>query len=189
MKETLKMMKSILTGKEEQKNELELINEYKENLSPNILAYFYKINFGLLINISNKYPKLTNEDKASFCLQELDNCLQRFDENQGISFRNYFIQFYKYRLNNEQKRLQFNSRDIMHNYKQLDEIIDIGKDDNIEDYNLILNEYKLNLEEKKQCKLMLAGYTIKEIHKLFNISTNHLYYNNSKIKQKILNLI
>lgn len=189
MRETLKMMKAILNGKEGTKDKVQLIDEYKDNLSPNILAYFFVHNFGLITKISNKYPKLDENDKASFCLQELDNCLQRFDETQNVAFENYFAIFYKYRLSNEQKALELDKRKSMNCYVDFDELINIGQCDYIQDYNLILDDYGLTLQEKKQCKLMLSGYTIKEISKLFNVSVEHLYYMNSKIKQKILNLI
>ena len=72
MYQTLKMMKSILNGKECKVDEKELIMEYQEKLSPNILAYFYCNNFGLILQISKSYSLLSGEDIASFCLQELD---------------------------------------------------------------------------------------------------------------------
>ena len=74
----------------------------------------------------------------------------------------------------------------MNNYEQLDSLIDIGNYDYINDYDLILNEYSLTNNEKRQCKLLLAGYTIKEIAKLFKISSSAISQKNSKIKQKIL---
>ena len=66
MEETLKMMKSILTGKEGKTNEKELIKEYQEKLSPNILAYFYTDNIGMLQRTNVMYPILSSEDKVSF---------------------------------------------------------------------------------------------------------------------------
>lgn len=187
MDETLKMMQSILVGKEDVKVEKELIQEYKEKLSPNILAYFFVHNFGLIHKTSEKYSILCTEDKASFCLQELDNCLQSYSFNSEASFITYFIRCYKNRLYKETKSLNCVKRKTLNNYEQLDSLIDIGNYDYINDYDLILNEYSLTNDEKKQCKLLLAGYTVKEIAKLFKISSSAISQKNSKIKQKILN--
>ena len=88
MNETLKMMKSILIGKEDTKDEIELINEYKENLSPNILAFMYVSNFGIIKSIADIWVKLDDADKASFCLQELDKALRTYKLDSNIKFIN-----------------------------------------------------------------------------------------------------
>ena len=98
MYETLKMMESIITGKEEKVDEIEIIREYQEKQSPNILAYFYIKNFGLITKASKTYSKLNYNDKASFCLQELDKCLQTYQLDVSIKFSTYFIKCYKRRL-------------------------------------------------------------------------------------------
>lgn len=188
MEETLKMMKSILSGKEKKTNENELIKQYQEGLYPNILAYFYVNNFGLIYKTSKLYPKLDDEDKASFCLQELDKCLQNYKFEKEVSFITYFIKCYKYRLNNMIIAMNSNKRKIMSNYVDIDELQAISTENCIEDFDIICNEYELTIQEKQHCRLRLAGYTLKEISKLLRISSSAVCQRNSKIKKKILKL-
>ena len=80
MQETLKMMKQIIIGNEKERSLQDLLTEYKINKSPNILAYFYVNNFGLILKVCNKYKNIVDEDKASYALQELDKCMLTYDE-------------------------------------------------------------------------------------------------------------
>lgn len=188
MEETLKMMKRILNGKENKLDENELIREYQEGLYPNILAYFYVNNFGLIYKTSKLYSKLDDEDKASFCLQELDKCLQSYKSDIGVTFATYFVTCYKYRLNNAVTALNSNKRKIIHNCINIDDLQAISTENCIEDFDIICNEYELTIQEKQHCRLRLAGYTLKEISKLLRISSSAVCQRNSKIKKKILNL-
>ena len=189
MYETLRMMKSILNGKEEKISEKELIKEYQENLSPNILAYFYVSNFGLILQISKKYPLLLNEDKASFCLQELDLSLK--DYNFQNKFMTYFAKRFKNKLYKESQYYLTNKRKAIVNAMEFDNNINNKSfyDLSIEDFDLICSQYKLSELEKKHSKLKLMGYSIKEIAKICNLPKRNIYYTNEKIKNKILKLI
>ena len=189
MEQTLKMMESILIGKEKNIDEKELIKEYKNKLSPNILAYFYSDNYKIICRANNLYPIISDEDKASFCLQELDNCLQKFDLNVNHKFITYFIKCYKNRLRMETERLLVLKRKVILYSEDLKE--DNLYVDNIEIENLdyILDNYNLNEMERNQCKLLNAGYKIKEIANIFNQSTVITYVRNNKIKEKISNTV
>lgn len=186
MQETLKMMKSILNGKENQKNEKELIKEYQESLSPNILAYFYISNYGMISRLSNLYPTLDNEDKASFCLQILDISLQKFDSEKDTKFTTYFYKCFNNKLYLEYTKSKYKKRNAK--LENIDNL-QIAVYDDTNNIDNILNEYSLTDIEKKQCKLFNFGYTAKEIAKLFKISQSAVSQRNSKIKSKILNSI
>lgn len=188
MEETLKMMKSILLGKEGKASENELINEYQQKLSPNILAYFYVNNFGLIINISNNYKIIIDEDKASFCLQELDKCLQNYDLSNDTKFITYFITCYKRRLYAEVQMLNHKIRKANMFCEDINELEISKSTDLITDDDYILSSYNLTNEEIKQCKLLNMGYTIKEIASILKLAPITIYKRNDKIKQKILNL-
>lgn len=185
MEETLKMMKSILTGKEGKVDEKELIKEYQEKLSPNILAYFYSNNFGLIYNLSKKYSNLLDEDKASFCLQELDKCLQNFSLDRNIKFITYFLTCYTYRLNN----LYYTKNYTYDKFNTVElEKVNCSYDiDTFTDENGILNQYNLTQREKLQCKLLNIGYSFKEISTILKVSESAVSQKNAIIKQKILN--
>ena len=186
MRETLNMMKSIIIGKEKSIPERKLIEEYKDNLSPNILAYFYVCNFGLIYKISNNYPIIADEDKASFCLQEIDKCLQTYDLNSDTKFITYFMKCYKRRLFSEAQMLNHKVRKAN---LFCEDINDVNISDNISlitDEDFILNNYDLTSDEIKQCKLLNSGYTIKEIAKILKLAPITIYKRNCRIKEKIL---
>lgn len=192
MYETLKMMRQIVTGKEGNKSEIELIKEYKETLNPSILAYFYTNNFGLILETSNLYKYIETEDKASFCLQELDKALITYKLKNNNLFMTYFIQCYKNRLRMETQQIMTDKRKVIlytEDYKgSTNEIINKANNE-IENIDMILDEYNLTNTEKKQCLLLNAGFKIKEIASMLNLSVSTIYSRNIKIKEKILNLI
>lgn len=189
MENTLRLMKSILNGKERNTNESELIKEYQESLSPNILAYFYVNNFGLITRISRLYPILTHEDIASFCLQELDKCIQNYDSNLNIKFTTYFSRCFKNKLRMEAEALQTQKRKSILNYTNIDNttIEPYSQDIELSNIDFILDDYNLSLLEKLQCKLLHYGYSFKEIAGIFKQATITIYKRNEKIKKKILN--
>lgn len=188
MEETLRMLKTILNGKEKNLSEGELIKQYKEGLYPNVLAYFYCSNFGVILQTSKKYPIITEDDRASFCLQILDECLQNYDFSYDTKFITYFLKCYKNCLRTLYCEYTTNKRKILSDYEQIDELnISYCEDIHINDTNTLLNEYNLTDTEKQQCKLLNMGYTIKEIARKLNLSQIAIYKRNSIIKQKILN--
>ena len=187
MEETYKMLREILIGKEETINEKILIKQYQDELCPNILAYFYCDNYGLIYNVSEFYPYISSEDKASFCLQELDKCLQKFNR-KDIKFSTYFIKCYRNRLNTETKLVLAQKRkSILFTEELLDEKLCKVSNVEIENLDIILDSYKLDDKEKQQCKLINDGYTLRDISKILNKSESFIWKTNSIIKQKILN--
>lgn len=187
MYKTLTMMKSILNGKEKEENEIELIKKYKQGLYPNILAYFYINNFGLISNISQLYPIINNEDKASFCLQELDNCLQNYDETKQIKFITYFYTCLKNRFLMETNQLLTYKRKALIDYELIDNL-EIESEIDIDNIDYLLDNYNLSENEKKQCKYINAGYTLKEIANKLKLKPITIYIRQNKIKQKILKM-
>lgn len=189
MYETLKMMNQILLGNEGKKSVNDLIDEYKEYKSPNILAYFYSSNFGLINNISRLYPKLNSSDKASFCLQELDNCLLNYDYNRDAKFTTYFSKCLKNRLQTEVGLLYTHKRKIIFSLNDIDDckenLINFF-DDSAFSYSEFKNTYNLTEFEFEQCKLLNVGYSLREISSILNKSLIYIYITHSKIKEKIL---
>lgn len=153
MNETLKMMKSILLGYEKELTFEELLNEYRQNLNPNFLAFMYVANYGVIYQTSRNYSMLSEDDKSSFCLQELDKALRTFDTSKDVKFITYFLCCYKNRLRTEIERLHSHSN--YSNY-MIDNIDDYA---NILQYNdkydiLDLNRYNLTESQLTQCRLI-----------------------------------
>ena len=186
MKETLEMMKGLITGKEKGTDEKELISLYQLYKLPNILAYFFVNNIGIIRRTNALYPLLTDEDKASFCLVEIDKCLLNFDYNRDIKFITYFIKCYKNTLRMETELLLAQKRKvILYSEQECAEEVLYIDDIEIDNVDEILNNYNLTVYEKKQCKLLNEGYTVKEIAQMLKLSTITIYNRNKQIREKI----
>jgi hypothetical protein len=195
MRETLKMMKGIITGKEKETEEIDLIKEYQTSLSSNILAYFFINNFGMIDSISQLYSKIDEQDRASFCLQELDKCLKSYNLKSNNKFTTYFYSCYKNRLRMEFEQINKHKRKIQYFYleeydvKKCEEysyIDDIELEEEIED---TLDDWNLNDKEKKLCKLLNSGYKTKEIAKIFKLKPASIYKKTRLVQEKILKLV
>lgn len=186
MKETLKMMKSIITGKEKELTQEQLIKEYQEKKSPNILAYMFVNNFGIISNICDLYAELDEQDRASFCLQELDKCLQQF----AFISKSKFITFYANCLKNElATQITHINRAKRKSYLYCEQLNE-EKMDNLTTYNLhSIEDYGFTENEKMQFNLLLDGYTVKEIMNKLDKSIRKVYHTNKMIKEKILNFL
>ena len=183
MKETLKMMRSIIIGYEKNKTINELLREYKDNESPNILAYLYVTNFGIIQKYADKYKMIDTQDIASYSLQELDKAIKQYDFNSNCKFITFFVTYLKNRLRSEQELLMKHVRFANYFHEDLDSLHNITS--NFEFDLFDLNNYNLNLTERRQCKMLLDGYTSVEIANIFNITKQAVYKRNNQIAKKL----
>lgn len=183
------MMKGIITGKEKKLTQEELIKEYQQKLSSNILAFIFVSNYYYISQISNKWNQLDSEDKASFCLQELDKALRNFNFSKNVKFSTYFLKCFDNRLYTQTRLLNTNNRKCNYKTEEFTEALNLYTKDAYFDNLDILETDKLSKIQKQQCKLLNAGYSIKEIAKYFGISTISIYKRNIKIKKILINLV
>ncbi len=188
MNETLAMMKSILLGYENDITFEQLLNEYRRHLNPNYLAYLYISNYGVIYQTSRNYSMLNEDDKASFCLQELDKCLHTFDTTKEVKFITYFLVCYKNRLRTESEKLSLNINKANYVTSNLEDYKDILQYDDVYDV-LDLGNYNLSNSQLLQCRLIEQGYSFKEIAKLLNVSIQYIYQQNKNISKKIKSLL
>jgi len=186
MKDTLEMMKNLVQGYEKEKTICELLLEYKEHQAPNVLAFLFVKNYGLIVNTGAKYTLLDDADVASFSLQELDKCILVYDETQHAQFSTFFCACLRNRLRHEQQLLACDLKFANYN------VVDISECNNLYDDSLELetfdfDSYGFTYNEKNLCKLLLDGYSVNEISKIFNLSPQAIYYRNKIIGKKILN--
>lgn len=188
MEETLKMMKLVLVGYEHNTSIKELLSDYKITYKPNILAYLFIKNYGIIYDISKKYTMLTDEDKASFCLQELDSCILNYSFDKGCEFITYFYSCFKNRLRTETEQLLTHIRYANYTCTDLDSCMNLYEfDNNLELYDYINNN--LTAREKEHCKLLYMGYTNKELAQINKVSVQYIYNINKKIGKKLLNVV
>lgn len=99
MLETLKMMSKMVTKELKATSDFELIKEYQLTFNPAILATLFKRHFGQINIICDHFSYFTSEDKASICLEKLDQCMINFN------FKNKFLTYFHTCLYNELRSL------------------------------------------------------------------------------------
>ena len=188
MNETLKMMKQFILGYERSMTVEELVNLYKQNESPNILAYLFVDNFGMISQISNQFTMLNDEDKSSYILQELYNAIYSYQATKNTSFITYFYACLKNRLRSENQNqfhgvryANFITEDLSDYCNEI--VGQIGVD------FLDLDSCNLTNKEMTQVNMILDGYTNKEIAKVFNVSPSYVTRMNRNLQKKLANLV
>jgi len=184
MKETLKMMRSIIIGYEKDKTINELLQEYKDNESPNILAYLYVNNFGVIQKFADKYKMIDTQDVASYSLQELDKAIKQYDFNSDCKFITFFVTYLKNRLRSEQELLMKHVRFANYFHEDLDSLHNMASDFEFDLFDL--DNYKLSQDEKQQCKMLIDGYSVSEIAKTFKLTKVSIYNRNKRIGEKLM---
>ena len=185
MRDTLEMMKLVVIGYEKTLSKIELIREYKKSQAPNILAYMFVDNYGILSNISINYKMLSKQDIASYCLQELDKAMFQFDENRQCSFITFFCQCFKNRLRCEQELLMTDIRYANYCVENIDEHLMLEDPSSLlEDFDF--TDCSLSKIERRHCRLLLSGYSVKEISEKLNVTVQSIYNRNKKIGKKLL---
>lgn len=178
------MLQTILLGYEENILFEELIQEYKKTLKPNLLAYVFVKYYKTICNVAECYKLLHREDRASFCLQELDSCMLNYSFDKNCSFITFFVACYKNRLRTEQEQLYTNLRYanyITDDFQKYENILV-----KIDDYDFLdLNKYNLTAKEKKHCELLTLGYSNKEIAKILNVSIQYVSQLTANIRKKL----
>ena len=187
MEETLKMMRRIIVGYEKDMSTIQIINKYKHEQLPNLLAYLFVQNYGIIMNISRSYDLIDTQDVASLALQELDKSILIYDETKNCSFITFFVACFKNRLRYERQLLLSDIRKANFYSDSIHEI-----EEKIEDTTeyfecFDINNYNLSENEKKQCKLLLHGFSSKEISEMLKLSKQSICYRNKIIRKKLLN--
>ena len=188
MQGTYEMLKQVLRGDEDKYDDLTLLKEYKDKLSPNILAHFYCKNYKMICGLCKLYPLITEDDKSSICLQVLDKCLQTYDETKSVKIMTYFMKCLRNELIEHQHHKlgvdRFNTITIyVEEYPEIDSGEDLLDSCIGDDFILY---YGLSEKEVLLCRLINDGYTIKDISKRVGLTTRAVYKNISKIKEKFL---
>lgn len=189
MEETLKMMKQFIVGYERKLSIEELLKEYQENMSPNILAYLFISNYGVIYNVSKNYLLLTGDDKASLCLQQLDKCIYKYNSNMKCSFITYFLVCYKNLLRTETEQLFSHKRYANYITDDISDYQEMLSTDSDNINILDLDNYNLTQSQMQHCKLIVNGYSNKEISKILKVSVQYIYKLNEILGKKLSDLV
>jgi RNA polymerase sigma factor (sigma-70 family) len=184
MQETLKNLRLLITEDSVKLSLEELSKEYKKEQDPTYLATAFEKVFKCIIQISQNFYGLTEDDLASFSLEKLDYCLQTFDESKS-KFITYFYNILKNKFREETQYLSMQKRKLNYESTSYDLIIENGYDapfyDNEADY---VDLEILEKQEKMYCELLLRDYTNQEISNILGVSVMTLCNMRKRLRGK-----
>lgn len=188
---TLKTLSTLIINETLEMTLEEIAVAYREDLNPSLLAAAFAKTYKLIINISNHYYGLTQEDIASFSLEKLDYCLQTYDEDKA-AFSTYFYANLKNKFREETQYLNTQKRKVIFYSQSYDEMVENGFDlespEPIKETIDNLESYGLTEKEMTYCDLILEDFTNAEISKQLGVSVMTLSNMRKKLREKLMPL-
>lgn len=188
MIKTLKTLSTLITNETLEMTLEEIAVAYREDLNPSLLATAFAKTYNLIINISNNYYGLNQDDIASFSLEKLDFCLQTYDGGKA-AFSTYYYTNLRNKFREETQYLNTQKRKVIFHCQSYDEMVENGFDlespkqmrDTIDN----LASYGLTEREMAYCDLILKDFTNAEISKLMGVSVMTLSNMRKKLREKL----
>lgn len=195
MENTLKLFTTLTTPEFESMDLEHLAVAYTKDLNPSVLATAFCKLYKLIISTSSSYFGMTDEDIASFSIEELDKCLQVYDPSKG-AFSTIYTIYLKNRFRMETQQLNTYKRKAnLYNdsYEGMLEVVGIDIEakpyvDDEAEILQVLDDFKslhLTKRELEYCKLVMQGFKNKEIAEQFNVSVMTLSNLRKRIRQKV----
>lgn len=207
--EQLKDIAMLHTG-EEDANKLALM--YQEEEDAVILSYVFCKHFGLTYTECDKYFGITEEDKASFALEELHKAMHHYRENGGASVITLYSRFLNNRLRTETQALNYDKRKGNVNAESFEGTLEEDDKGNksstgysnqlgyeeagFDEAELLLSlasKEELTENEYRYCKIIIRDVNDtknirdSDIAKRLNISSAAVHYIKKSLQKKIAN--
>ncbi len=188
MIKTLKTLSTLITNETLEMTLEEIAVAYREDLNPSLLAAAFAKTYKLIINISNHYYGLNQDDIASFSLEKLDFCLQTYNGGKA-AFSTYFYTNLMNKFREETQYLNTQKRKIMFYCQSYDEMVENGFDlespEQMGDTIDNLASYGLTEREMAYCDLILKDFTNAEISQQLGVSVMTLSNMRKKLRKKL----
>ena len=188
---TLKTLSTLIINETLEMTLEEIAVAYREDLNPSLLAAAFAKTYKLIINISNHYYGLTQDDIASFSLEKLDFCLQTYNDDKA-AFSTYFSTNLMNKFREETQYLNTQKRKVMFYSESYDVMVENGFDlespEQVRETIDNLASYGLTGKEMAYCDLILKDFTNAEISKLLGVSVMTLSNMRKKLKEKLMPL-
>lgn len=188
---TLKTLSTLIINETLEMTLEEIAVAYREDLNPSLLAAAFAKTYKLIINISNHYYGLTQEDIASFSLEKLDFCLQTYYDDKA-AFSTYFYINLRNKFREETQYLNTHKRKAIFYSDSYDMMVENGFDlespEPIKEMIDNLESYGLTEKEMTYCDLILEDFTNAEISKQLGVSVMTLSNMRKKLREKLMPL-
>lgn len=198
MNQTYSNLKTLANLHEGEKCLSILTTEYQNTGDPIIFSFVFCEYFGYIKRISDNYFYLTESDKASFALEELDKSMRNFDKSKGVKIQTLFSKYYKNRLRAETEMLNYQKRSLNNTADSYDAIMDdIGNEqtdhtsqnefEKIEFLDYIRNAELTELEVK-YCEIIIEDgdkVSSTDIAERLGISCSMITYIKKSLQNKV----
>lgn len=174
----------------------EAVDLYRDYGDVYSIAIIYVNQYGHLKNITDKFPRLTSEDKSSFILEEIVQALNNYDETKGAKIQTV-VSTYVYRrcyaenkMREHQKRMLDYDTTLNSSYESYVEAnIDKGMNDFYHcEFTNYLESLDLTENELKYCKIVSSGeHSIKDsdVARMMGVTPAAINYIRKKLSSKI----
>lgn len=188
MYKTLQTLRPLITSEFENLTLEQLAVTYQETLNPSILACVFEKTYRLFIRISEKFYGLTQEDIASFALQQLDFSLKSFD-NKHTNFLAYCTTVFRNKLREETIALSQHKRCANNNCDDLTVLPQTACEEDKQlstvEFILTLDTLGLTERERTYCDYLMQGFKSSTIANLMNISPARLSQFRNQLRKKL----
>ena len=187
MKATLKMLNQLVEEEILEMTLEQISSKYQESKDPRYLATSFNKIYILAINISKNYYGLDNQEISSITVEKLDYCLLNY--KKGVAkFSTYFTTILKNALREKTQSLNAHKRKVIFCSGSYEAIIENGFDikaDEIENIVEVIESWQLKEAEENYCKLLVRGYSNKEIAEKLQVSIMSLCHWRKNMRDKI----
>jgi hypothetical protein len=167
--------------------------QYQQTKDPILFSFAFIKLFPVMIRQVERYYCLTNDEKVSYCLEELNKSLLDFKEDKGAKLMTLFVTYLKRRLRTEAKSLQLDKRRADMNTESFD--VAFNRTSYIEsaydalEYLESLNQMELTENELRYCEIVInsSGKVLDaDIAKLIGISSAGVHFIKKSLAKKLL---
>jgi|GEM_PF-2589624 DNA-binding CsgD family transcriptional regulator len=193
MQQTYQNMKKLTVSENFSSNLISsLAAEYQETEDPVIFAKVFCDLYPYTLTQVNKYFNLTDEDKASFVLEELHKAMLVYDETKGAKIQTLFSTYLNRRLYAETMMLNHQKRKANYNTGDFEdvEIYQSSETDftKIEFMETLKKVDSLTDTELKYCEIVMSEHqevTDSEVARALDVSPSAIFQLKKRLKTKL----
>lgn len=192
----LKTLANLYIGSD---NLSEVAEDYQQDKSPVKLAYVVCRLEHYLKTQTNKYWGLTEEDKESFMLEEVDRAMLHYNPDKGAKVQTLISIYVNNRLRTETQQLQYDKRSANNAADSYEEIIATKENDEVEclqyqdiEMSSLLCSAQLTESEMACCKIIMQEpHALKntEIADMLGMTSAGVGYLKKRIAVKLAGVI
>lgn len=183
---TYKNLLPLANGQLEDK---ECVERYQATRNPIYLATVFTRHFGMILNVAEAYWGISDEDKASFCLEETHKSMLNFDVDKNTALLTFLVIYLKNRLRTETQAINSDKRKAMNQYVELP--LNATSDSTYDASLLkvaVLESNLLTQREKDYCLYVMSTNdwaNDSDFARIHHISSAAVFYLKQSLKQKI----